>query len=315
MLGALEVKRLARVAALHGVEWKTVHTAVMDCLFAHHNRRSGHCWPERKVIAAHSHVSERTVDRVISQLVKWGVIKKQRPRSLSTGEFGLRQYAFLFELPCDTQVSHGPCAKKGGHHAPKKGVTMRQSSDSCNKEEGKVLEQGKEQQQATNSGEQSFDGQVREIAALYPNVDDALHLTPGIFDAIADAIRRDGRDVVWVGTKCMAERVAHWPRSELKFLPSVKRYFGESQYRKDPEYWNRSTSLETRNQTRHERQAQEVRDVREQVRDLFRREREQTDPNGVDRRPPTGDVSGDGQAYTDAGNSEVHGRRRLGIGG
>lgn len=88
--------------------------------------------------------------------------------------------------------------------------------------------------------EQSLDLQVHEIAALYPKIDDAFHLSREVEEVIAAAIVRDGRDVVWVGTKSMAEQVARWPKSEHQFIPSAPRYFGESQYRKDPEFWNRS---------------------------------------------------------------------------
>ena len=229
MLGALEVKRVTRWAAQRGAEWKMIHTAVISCLLAHCNRQTGHCWPARKAIAAYCHVSERTVDRAIVKLIEWGAIKKQQPRGVSTGHFGSRQYVFLFELPAAK-----PGDKKGGHRETKRGVTVRQNGGR-NKEEGKDLKQGKVLEQA-----QPFPGQVHEIAALYPKIDDAFRLTLEVSEAISTAIRRDGRDAVWAGTKSMAEKVAHWPRSELRFLPSPQRYFHESQYRKDPEFWERS---------------------------------------------------------------------------
>ena len=81
---------------------------------------------------------------------------------------------------------------------------------------------------------------VREIAALYPKIRDADNLSQEIQYAIAEAIARDGRDLVWMGTKSMAEAVARWPKSELKFIPAPGRFFRESQYKTDPAEWVRS---------------------------------------------------------------------------
>lgn len=129
MLGALEVKAVNRLAALHAGEWKIIHTAVIDCILAHHNRRTGLCWPERKAIASHCNVSERTVDRAIAKLLAWGAIERLQPRSLASGQFRPRQFTFQFELPRDTQVSHG--------RETKSGVTVGQN-EGCNKEEAKI---------------------------------------------------------------------------------------------------------------------------------------------------------------------------------
>ena len=99
MLGALEVKAISRLAAKHGRQWKPLHTAVMGCLLAHRNRRSGYCWPRRKDIAGYCNISERTVNRIVAQLAGWGVIERQQPRAVTTRAYGPAQYAFLFELP------------------------------------------------------------------------------------------------------------------------------------------------------------------------------------------------------------------------
>ena len=87
--------------------------------------------------------------------------------------------------------------------------------------------------------EQPLAGQVREIAALHPKVRDAFHLTQDVYKAVQSAIARDGRDVVWVGTKSMADAVARWPREELRFVSSPVNFFRESHYRADPAEWER----------------------------------------------------------------------------
>lgn len=89
-------------------------------------------------------------------------------------------------------------------------------------------------------GREGLDGQVHEIASLYPRIDDAFNLPQDIAYAIAEAIARDGRDPVWVGTKSVSEATAGWPTHELKFLPSPQKFFRESNYRKPPEFWERT---------------------------------------------------------------------------
>lgn len=118
------MKRLTRLAAARGREWKGVHTSVLSCLLAHRNRATGHSWPARAVIASYCRVSERTVDRAIEKLVAWGAIEKQQPRAVMDGQFRPAQYAFLFELPAATAKS--PCDKKGRHRATTTAVTVRQ---------------------------------------------------------------------------------------------------------------------------------------------------------------------------------------------
>jgi hypothetical protein len=93
--------------------------------------------------------------------------------------------------------------------------------------------------QVESDSDQSLDMQVHEIAALYPKVHDAFHLSRELAGEIAEAIVRDGRDLVWAGTKCMAEVVKKWPKSERKFIPAAPRYFRDSQYRMDPVEWER----------------------------------------------------------------------------
>jgi hypothetical protein len=112
MLGALEVKRIAKIAARHGKEWKTIHTAVLDCIYAHRNRRTKNCWPSRSLIAKHCRKSERQIDRVIKQLREWGALEHQRPRKVSNGRFGGRQFTISFEDPRDIS----PRDISGVHH-------------------------------------------------------------------------------------------------------------------------------------------------------------------------------------------------------
>lgn len=90
---------------------------------------------------------------------------------------------------------------------------------------------------------------VLQIAALYPKVRDPHHISQEVQHAIAEAVARDGRDLVWAGTKNMAEAVSRWPRSELKFIPAAGRFFRESQYRTEPAEWERGSDGKRANKT------------------------------------------------------------------
>jgi hypothetical protein len=147
MLGALEVKAISRLAAKMGAEWKPLHSSILGCLLAHRNRHSGNCWPKRRLIAAHSNVSERTVDRAIEQLVRWGALARQQPRAAGQ-QFLEAQYSFLFEIPtavenrCEFEVKS--CAN---HPAPCDKITVGRAPNSaapCDKIEGVIRKEGKD---------------------------------------------------------------------------------------------------------------------------------------------------------------------------
>lgn len=110
------------------------------------------------------------------------------------------------------------------------------------------------------------DGQVHEIAALYPKIKDAFHLPRDTAECIAAAIARDGRDVVWVGTKSVNEAVGRWPVTERQFLPSPQKFFRESLYRNDAAEWERGANGNGKKPNKlsyEERVAEEFRIARE----------------------------------------------------
>ena len=129
MLGALEVKAISRLAGQHGSEWKPLHTAVLGCLLAHRNRRTGSCFPERRLLAAHCNVTERTIDRTLDQLRAWGAIERQQPRALASQQFREAQYTFLFELPAVEKTCEYPPSR-----ATNSGIAVRQiQAEPCDK--------------------------------------------------------------------------------------------------------------------------------------------------------------------------------------
>ncbi len=86
----------------------------------------------------------------------------------------------------------------------------------------------------------NLENAVFEIAALYPKIRDPRNISQEVQYAIAAAVARDGRDLVWAGTKSMAEAVAKWAKNKKQFIPAAGRFFRESQYRTDPDEWDRS---------------------------------------------------------------------------
>jgi hypothetical protein len=57
--------------------------------------------------------------------------------------------------------------------------------------------------------------------------------------AIAEAIARDGEDMVLSGTRAFADKVANWPSTDLRFVPNPIKFYTEGQYLKKPEFWER----------------------------------------------------------------------------
>jgi hypothetical protein len=58
-------------------------------------------------------------------------------------------------------------------------------------------------------------------------------------ETIAAAIERDGFEAVLSGTKNLAERVAQWPKTELRFIPNPVRFYREAEYLRNPDFWER----------------------------------------------------------------------------
>ena len=100
---------------------------------------------------------------------------------------------------------------------------------------------------------EDIENQVREVAATYPKITDSQNLSHEVSLVIAEAIARDGRDMVLAGTKSMAEQVAKWPKTEMRFVPAPSRYFRESQYLKNPAEWDRTQSKPNGKETLAER--------------------------------------------------------------
>ena len=103
MLGALEARVISRLAAQHAREWQPIHSAIVAYLKAHHNRRTGECFPDRDKIAAFCNVHPRTVDRQIERLRSWNLIEPRKERKRSpNGTYEVTQYRLLFdETPGD----------------------------------------------------------------------------------------------------------------------------------------------------------------------------------------------------------------------
>lgn len=70
---------------------------------------------------------------------------------------------------------------------------------------------------------------VLEVAKLYPAIADPFHLSREHAGLIVDALVRHGEKVL-DGVKRFRACYDRWPQSEYKFLPSVKKFFSESQY-------------------------------------------------------------------------------------
>lgn len=96
-----------------------------------------------------------------------------------------------------------------------------------------------------------FEEEKKMIDNLSSVVDEVGHLYPANShlksrslpqpqqDAIAEAIAKDGSDIVLAGTKTFADKVENWPSTDLRFIPNPVKFYSEGQYLKKPEFWER----------------------------------------------------------------------------
>ena len=82
---------------------------------------------------------------------------------------------------------------------------------------------------------------VNEVGHLYPANSHLMgrSLPQPQQDAIAEAIAKDGQDLVLAGTKTFADKVENWPSTDLRFIPNPVKFYSEGQYLKKPEFWER----------------------------------------------------------------------------
>ena len=57
---------------------------------------------------------------------------------------------------------------------------------------------------------------------------------------IAEAVARDGEDLVRTGTSSLAEGVAQWDQSDKRFIPNPVRFYQDGGYLKPPGTWQRN---------------------------------------------------------------------------
>ncbi len=82
---------------------------------------------------------------------------------------------------------------------------------------------------------------VEEVGHLYPANSHlkGRSVPQAQQDAIAEAIAKDGPDIVLAGTKSFADKVEKWPSTDLRFIPNPVKFYTEGQYLKKPEFWER----------------------------------------------------------------------------
>ena len=63
--------------------------------------------------------------------------------------------------------------------------------------------------------------------------------------AIAEAISRDGHELVIEGTCHLRDAVAQWPKDERRYIPNPVRFYQQSEYLKDRGAWERGSDKKT----------------------------------------------------------------------
>ena len=80
-------------------------------------------------------------------------------------------------------------------------------------------------------------------------------------EAIAEAIVRDGYELVWMGTKNLAAAVERWAASERVFIPNPMKFFTGQDYLLTPEVWERANGRESKPSASAERSERSKRNI------------------------------------------------------
>jgi hypothetical protein len=89
--------------------------------------------------------------------------------------------------------------------------------------------------------ESSLEDLVTKIAAEHPGLahQKGRPLSQAQEFVIAEAIVRDGHELVMAGTCNLRDAVARWPKPECRYIPNPVRFYQQSEYLKDPMHWDR----------------------------------------------------------------------------
>ena len=84
---------------------------------------------------------------------------------------------------------------------------------------------------------------IRQIVSTHPgssHLKNVKLIPVDLEEAISGAVDRDGFDLVIAGTRNLAEAVALWPLSDLRFVPNPTRFYRDSEYLKPSIVWDRT---------------------------------------------------------------------------
>lgn len=103
--------------------------------------------------------------------------------------------------------------------------------------------QNTERERARGEVPDKLEDHVSEIWNTYPSAQvNGSRKPAGQADqhAIAEAVIRDGFDLVIAGTRNYRDAVAQWPPCEKKYIRPPTRFFADCDYSKDPAIWDRA---------------------------------------------------------------------------
>jgi hypothetical protein len=241
----LRVEHRKRIYREFGSVIGAAGLAVYELLSLHANSITGETFLGRRAICEQSKISEHTVQNSVAVLADLKLI------AIAPGRGRVPTLYTLLPLPesCDGKLPFDAVLPE--HQKPEEFVVLkpqacgaendplRCSNGDPNKEERTVSTNRRTN--STAASDSRLDVQVREIGHLHPaNAHLKQNLLPSAHEsAIAEAILRDGYDLVWAGTLNLRDAVARWPPGELRYVPNVVRFYRDSEYLKDQQLWER----------------------------------------------------------------------------
>jgi hypothetical protein len=162
----------------------------------------------------------------------------------------LKEY-ILARIPYDARVQAGKqtAQKKKAGKSPTSSPTNSPDSSPDSSPSSKLDDNQNQNQNHVNTEREiafeleDADEKVRAIFREHPankHIRERIEIPREQADAILQALAVDGFDLVLAGTRNLADAVAHWPKSEHRFMPNPVKFYREGEYRKDPAIWDRS---------------------------------------------------------------------------
>ena len=188
-------------------------------------------------LADESNLSQRQVRRILKRLEDYGLL-----RIVCTRKPVRKTVYWVLPVPPSGKAASTPLFDQC--LPPEQGTPMSPAGDTGVRAADMGVRRNKEEQDPlnkTHTQDESVDLEewVTKIAAAHPALAylKGRPLSQVQTQAIAEAVARDGPELVLEGTRKLSDAVSRWPREDLRFIPNPVRFYQQSEYLKDAALW------------------------------------------------------------------------------